>query len=76
MQSASQIFISTHSPDLLDGFTEVFHDKQANLYAFNLKGEKKIEQVTPNSLVEFLDEGWKLGDLYRVGEPLMGGWPW
>jgi predicted ATPase len=75
-QSTSQIFISTHSPDLLDGFTEVFSNKQANLYAFNLKDVKKIKHVTPNTLVEFLHEGWKLGDLYRVGEPLLGGWPW
>ena len=74
--SASQIFISTHSPDLLDGFTQVFHDNQTNLYIFDLDNEKKVKHISPNSLEEFLNEGWKLGDLYRVGEPLLGGWPW
>jgi hypothetical protein len=29
-----------------------------------------------SKLADKLEEGWKLGDLYRVGDPLIGGWPW
>jgi len=32
--------------------------------------------LTPELLKDKLDEGWQLGDLYRVGDARIGGWPW
>lgn len=70
----TQIILTTHSPDLLDKFT----DRLENVYCFystdaNHYGLKplSLEVLKPQ-----LDEGWELGDLYRVGDPTVGGWPW
>lgn len=70
----TQVIISTHSPDLLDHFT----DSIENDLCFScldhhhsslvpLSGEKREPRFA---------EGWQLGDLYRVGDPGVGGWPW
>ncbi|MBH0329955.1 hypothetical protein ABH14_09075 [Brevibacillus brevis] len=74
--SSDQIFVSSHSPDLLDGFTDYFVDGSLSLFVFNSNTNNQVELVTPNMLQEQLNEGWELGDLYRIGEPLLGGWPW
>jgi predicted ATPase len=74
-RSAEQLIISTHSPDLLDRFTEAFRAEEAALFVFDAGG-KGIRRVQPATLDGFFDEGWELGDLYRVGEPKLGGWPW
>ena len=72
----TQIIISTHSPDLLDHFTEernsvrVFNkDPQNPLYT-------RIEMIDKEATEAKIAEGWQLGDLYRVGDPQIGGWPW
>ena len=72
----TQIIVSTHSPDLLDYFTEdrasvrVFgKDPQNPLYS-------RVQSINAESIEDKLAEGWKLGDLYRVGDPQIGGWPW
>jgi len=65
----TQIIFSTHSPDLLDRFTDML-DK---VYVFE---KNDIRKLNRKKLEKFLDEGWELGDLYRVGEPAIGGWPW
>lgn len=65
----TQIIFSTHSPDLLDRFTDML-DK---VYVFE---KNNIHKVNRKKLEKLLDEGWELGDLYRVGEPAIGGWPW
>lgn len=76
-ESADQIFVSSHSPDLLDGLTEDFRRRTLNLYAFNSSNNNNtLDQVLPERILNQLDEGWQLGDLYRIGEPLIGGWPW
>lgn len=75
-KSAEQVFISTHSPDLLDGLTEKYRNGNVRLYAFNLKVTDSLEHIQPNSLESQFEEGWELGDLYRIGEPKLGGWPW
>jgi predicted ATPase len=71
----TQIFLSTHSPELLDPMTELVMQQQANIYVFDREGH-----VQPLSLTEelegFVAENWELGDLYRVGDPVIGGWPW
>lgn len=73
--SAEQLFVSTHSPDLLDTFTEGFKTGEVALFVFGL-GDKEMRRVEPGELESFWKDGWELGDLYRVGEPKLGGWPW
>jgi len=73
-RSADQILISTHSPDLLDAFTEAFRAGAASLLVFDQPG--RVRRAAPAELDSFFKEGWELGDLYRVGEPKLGGWPW
>ena len=72
----TQVIISTHSPDLLDHFTDLAESvlvvkpvtPQAHRFAFF---PLKLPVVAQR-----LAEGWQLGDLYRVGDPGVGGWPW
>lgn len=74
--SADQIFVSSHSPDLLDGFTEEFSEGTIQLFAFSTRDENSLRKVSPEAVHSQLRNGWDLGDLYRIGEPLIGGWPW
>ncbi len=69
-----QVILSTHSPDLLDAFTEGFKAGEIHLLVSGVEGG--VQRVTPGDLADKLDEGWELGDLYRVGAPELGGWPW
>lgn len=75
-ESADQVFISTHSPDLLDGLTEQFEKGGLGLFVMQLNQDETIKRITPGMLDEKFEEGWELGDLYRVGDPRLGGWPW
>lgn len=72
----TQVIISTHSPDLLDHFT----DRVDHVFVFHAtdKSEKhfEVEQLTENKIAPWKTQGWELGDLYRVGDPSVGGWPW
>jgi len=72
----TQVIITTHSPDLLDCFT----DRLENVYVFNQKqGDPHhfvIDKLSRDRFQSLLDEGWELGDVYRVGDPTLGGWPW
>ena len=75
----TQIIVSTHSPDLLDHFTDQL-DSGGLIYAFGPVDESP-NHYTPRRLSVgavsgWLKEGWQLGDLYRVGNPAVGGWPW
>lgn len=74
--SAEQIFISTHSPEFLDGFTADVHSGEVALFVGNLESDQTIRPLDPRRLDHYIAEGWKLGDLYRVGEQSLGGWPW
>ncbi|MDM8525673.1 AAA family ATPase [Desulfococcaceae bacterium HSG8] len=70
----TQIIVATHSPDLLDHFTDRYKD----VLRFEYDGNTHF---TPGRLPEAelktrLDEDWELGDLYRVGDHAVGGWPW
>lgn len=71
---ARQILISTHSPDLLDRFTEGFRAGEVAVLVFDAAG--RVRNLKRDEVSRFFDEGWELGDLYRVGEPQLGGWPW
>jgi predicted ATPase len=72
----TQVIVSTHSADLLDYFT----DDAAGVRVFERSPEDPsrvaIRALDPAKIADKLAEGWKLGDLYRVGDPEMGGWPW
>lgn len=73
-KSYRQCIISTHSPDFLDGFTELFKEgKQIMVYAFDLNGN--IQPVTYERIANEMGD-WLLGDLYRTQDPALGGWPW
>ncbi|MGC9525031.1 MAG: AAA family ATPase [Limnospira sp.] len=68
------IIISTHSPDLLDRFTE----KSESVICYNLdnRGFASMDRIRQNQFQARIQEGWELGDLYRVGDPSIGAWPW
>jgi hypothetical protein len=72
--SPGQVLVSTHAPDLLDTFTEGFRAGDVKLLVFDAEGG--LRNVEPSALEARLAEGWELGDLYRVGDPALGGWPW
>jgi predicted ATPase len=71
----TQIIVSTHSSDLLDYFT----DEIASVRVFDQDPDNPIyshiRTVTRAAIADKLSEGWRLGDLYRVGDPQVGGWP-
>ncbi len=70
----TQIIITTHSPDLLDHFTDCLE----NVLCFYPENRThfSIKSLSKEMLQPKLEEGWQLGDLYRVGDPTIGGWPW
>jgi AAA15 family ATPase/GTPase len=70
----TQIIITTHSPDLLDHFT----DRLENVLCFYPENRTyfSVKSISKELLEPKLEEGWELGDLYRVGDPSIGGWPW
>lgn len=69
----TQVIVCTHSPDLLDQFTDHLED----IFVFNSQDKTTFtaEKLKIEQLQTWLDEGWELGDLYRVGDPAVGGWP-
>jgi predicted ATPase len=70
----TQVIITTHSPDLLDKFT----DRLENVHVFEASNPEQtlfhVKTLSRERLQDRLDERWELGDLYRVGEPEIGGW--
>jgi predicted ATPase len=70
----TQIIITTHSPDLLDHFTDCLENVLC-FYSEN-KTHFSVKSLSKEMLQPKLEEGWQLGDLYRVGDPSIGGWPW
>jgi predicted ATPase len=70
----TQIIITTHSPDLLDNFTDCLE----NVLCFHVEDNQhfSLKNLSSPSLQSQLEQGWELGDLYRVGDPSVGGWPW
>lgn len=73
-QGFKQCFISTHSPDFLDAFTQAFLEGTAAVFVFDPSSRFKIRRLDSKELKEDLQQ-WTLGDLYRVGDPMIGGWP-
>ena len=75
----SQIVVATHSPDLLDHFTDQL-EEGGFVYSFQENPESQNHflpiRLRRDAVSEWLDDGWQLGDLYRVGNSAVGGWPW
>jgi predicted ATPase len=69
----SQCFVSTHSPDFLDVFTEEFKNGKVAVFVFD--NAESIKKIQYKDIVDELGE-WELGDLYRTNDPALGGWPW
>ena len=70
-----QCFISTHSPDFLDTFTEGFKRGEVSVFVFDPREEVIVKKLNYSQMAEELED-WELGDLYRVNDPSIGGWPW
>lgn len=70
-----QCFISTHSPDFLDSFTELFKMDKVAVFVFSNKEKDNIKKITYQDIKDELGD-WELGDLYRTNDPALGGWPW
>lgn len=68
------IIVSTHSPDLLDCFTQ--HSEFVICHNLDRQGYASMDRISQNQFQVRLQEGWELGDLYRVGDPSIGAWPW
>ena len=73
-RSFKQCFISTHSPDFLDEFTEDFLNGEVGIFVFDPSSKSPIRKLNHRELTEELIN-WTLGDLYRIGDPMIGGWP-
>lgn len=70
-----QCFISTHSPDFLDSFTEEFKNGHVAVFVFDNTGQDNIKKIVYKDIADELGD-WELGDLYRTNDPALGGWPW
>ncbi|MBF0461765.1 MAG: AAA family ATPase [Magnetococcales bacterium] len=70
----TQVIVATHSSDLLDHFGDQIDHVHCFQYGEN--GRFAVRPLSPERLAARLEEGWQLGDLYRVGDPDVGGWPW
>lgn len=73
-QGFKQCFISTHSPNFLDEFTEEFLNENVAVFVFDPGSKTTIRKLAQQELRSDLSE-WTLGDLYRIGDPMIGGWP-
>ena len=72
----SQCFISTHSSDFLDAFTDGFKNGLVNIFVYDSMNENTFKPLNRERVNAELENGWLLGDLYRVNDPVIGGWPW
>lgn len=72
----TQCFISTHSPDFLDEFTENFALGKVNIFVSDISQDVTFKKVRRERIEKEINDGWQLGDLYRVNDPAIGGWPW
>lgn len=70
-----QCFISTHSPDFLDSFTEEFKSNHVAVFVFDNAEQDSIKKIVYEDIADELGD-WELGDLYRTNDPALGGWPW
>ncbi len=72
--AAEQVLFSTHSTDLLDALTDGFRAGEVRVLVAD--PERGFRNLDAERMSAFFEQGYELGDLYRVGEPTFGGWPW
>lgn len=72
--SYKQCIISTHSPELLDGFTDMFKNSD-ELAVFSFDTQGNVRKIKYDDIYEDIGN-WSLGELYRTQDPALGGWPW
>lgn len=72
--AAEQVVFSTHSTDLLDALTPGFRSGEVEVLVADT--HRGFRNLTLDEVQPFFDDGYELGDLYRMGEPKLGGWPW
>lgn len=65
--SYEQCFVSTHSPDFLDVFTEEFKRGKVAVFVFDNGGTPLVKKIKYDNIADELGE-WELGDLYRTSE--------
>ena len=70
-----QCFVSTHSPDFMDVFTDEFKQGKVAVFVFDGGASQSIKKIKYEDIAAELGE-WELGDLYRTSDPALGGWPW
>ncbi len=73
-RSFKQCFISTHSPDFLDEFTDEFLSGDVGVFVFDPYSRIRLRKLDREEMRSELKD-WTLGDLYRIGDPVIGGWP-
>lgn len=69
-----QCFLSTHSPDFLDVFSDEFKHGNVAVFVFD-SGAQTIKKIVYQDIADEMGD-WELGDLYRTSDPALGGWPW
>ena len=74
-ETVDQFFLSTHSPDFLDTFTEGFVRGQVGVFVFDPGRQEVVKKIEYKDIADELGD-WELGDLYRTNDPALGGWPW
>ena len=74
-ETVDQFFLSTHSPDFLDTFTEGFVRGQVGVFSFDPGRQEVVKKIEYKDIADELGD-WELGDLYRTNDPALGGWPW
>ena len=68
----TQVIVSTHSPELLDEFTD--QAGKVVVCSEDEQGHATFERKDREGLLEWL-EHYRLGQMFRSGHPELGGWP-
>jgi len=69
----SQILVATHSPDLLDYFSDRLDDILVT--ESDEHGMAVFRRLDTEELSHWLEK-FRLGEMYRKREPVIGGWPY
>jgi predicted ATPase len=68
----TQVIICTHSPELLDEFTD--QSEKVVVCSENEQGHAIFDRLDKDALLEWLKR-YRLGEMFRSGHPELGGWP-
>lgn len=61
---------------MLHSFTEGFADNRVSIFVYDPIGKYTFKELDRDRVNREIEKGWMLGDLYRVNDPAIGGWPW